>query len=183
MGNFVENDSADITVGSVAPDFELVTESNARWRLSDHRGRVVVLLFYPQNETFVCNRQLCSVRDHWSEYLETKAVVVGISPGTPEQHSQFSNRLKLPIPLLADPKREITQVFAKHWLFPVSLTRGITVIDADGRIRNRNVMLRAFRPSDERIIADVYAARNDSLGDRFETLKSRFDRLRGRTNE
>ena len=170
----LDNQVQVVTVGSTAADFALATERNEEWRLSDHLGNVVVLLFYPQNETLVCTRQLCSVRDNWEKYLETKAEIVGISPGTPEEHFAFAQSRKLPIPLLADPNRETTKVYSKHWLYPVSLTRAVVVIDAKGVIRNRDVMLRAFRPSDDHVITDIYEARGDALNDRYVSLKSRI---------
>ena len=160
--------------GEVAPEFALATDENREWRLSDHIGNVVVLLFYPQNETFVCNKQLCSVRNNWHNYLETRAVIVGISPGTPEEHHTFSNKLKLPIPLLADPGREVTALFGKHSFFPLSWTRAVVVIDAHGIVRNRNVMLRAFRPSDDQVITDIYEARGDALNEKYQELKQRI---------
>ncbi len=160
-------------VGDTAPDFQLLTDRSRSWRLSESRGRVTVLLFYPQNETLVCTKQLCSVRDNWSDYLETKAEIVGISPGTPEAHREFSNSRRLPIPLLADPEREVTRMFGKHWLWPINFTRAVVVIDAQGVIRNRDIMLRAFRPLDEKLITDIYAARGDALNETYSRLKRR----------
>lgn len=166
-----------VEVGNMAPDFVLTDSLNNEWRLSDQRGKVVVLLFYPQNETLMCTRQLCSVRDHWKDYLATKAVVVGISPATPEEHYAFAEKRNLPIPLLADEGRPITKLYAKHWLFPVNLTRAVVVIDAHGMIRNRDIMLRAFRPSDTGLIRDIYAARGDALNETFEALKERITEI------
>lgn len=165
-----------MSVGSTATDFTLVNEQNQQWRLSDHIGNVVVLLFYPQDETLVCTKQLCSVRDNWGKYLETKAEIVGISPGTPDVHRSFSDNRQLPIQLLADPGREITQVFGKHWLYPIGLTRAVVVIDAKGIVRNQNIMLRAFRPSDDQVITDIYAARGDAFYEKIESLKQRASR-------
>ena len=166
-----------VKVGATAPDFTLTNEQNVEWRLSDHIGNVVVLLFYPQNETVVCTKQLCSVRDNWGKYLETKAEIVGISPGTPDEHQTFSDRRQLPIPLLADPDRVVTRVFGKHWLFPVNLTRAIVVIDAKGIVRNRDVMMRAFLPSDDNVIMDIYEARGDALSDRYKQLSARLKKI------
>jgi peroxiredoxin Q/BCP len=159
--------------GEIAPDFTLTSDKGLEWRLSDHRDTVVVLLFYPGNETLVCTRQLCSVRDNWQRYLKTNAVIVGISPGTPQEHHEFAAKRHLPIPLLADPGRKITSIYAKHWLFPINITRGIVVIDAKGIIRNRDIMLRAFRPLDDHLIRDIYAARGDELTEKYERLKLR----------
>ncbi len=174
--NISEN-NAVVAVGSAAPDFTLATEQNKEWRLSDHIGNVVVLLFYPQNETLVCTKQLCSVRDNWGKYLETKAEIVGISPGTSDVHQTFSNSRQLPISLLADPGRNITTVFGKHWLFPINFTRAVVVVDAKGIVRNRDVMLRAFRPSDDNVITDIYAARGDAFSDKYAQLRTRLKKI------
>lgn len=176
--NIVETSEVEVSanVGLRAPEFALKTDQGKEWRLSEHLGNVVVLLFYPQNETLVCTKQLCSVRDNWDKYIETKAEIVGISPGTPEEHQTFSNSRQLPIPLLADPGREITSIYSKHWLFPVNITRAVVVIDALGVIRNRDIMLRAFRPLDSQVITDIYAARGDALNDRYDKLKMRFQK-------
>lgn len=176
---YVDENVKRAKVGHAAPDFELRTDGDELWRLADHGGRVTVLLFYPEDETLVCTKQLCSVRDHWADYLATKATVVGISPGTPEQHKTFSERRRLPIPLLADPGRVVTRIFTEHWLYPLGFTRGIVVIDAKGVVRNRDVMLRAFRPSDEKIITDIYSARGDALQDAYEDLKRSVSSVHG----
>lgn len=170
-----EAKSGFAAVGHAAPDFMLKSDRGEDWRLSDHNSTVTVLLFYPQNETLVCTKQLCSVRDNWEQYLETKATIVGISPGTSDGHRRFSERLHLPITLLADPDRSVTRMYAKHWLYPIGLTRAVAVIDSNGIVRNRDVMLRAFRPSDSHLITDIYAARGDELHQTYDALRSRAE--------
>lgn len=165
------NDDFSVEVGIKAPDFTLENKNGEKWRLADYLGEVVTLLFYPQNETLVCTKQLCSVRDHWEDYLATKATIVGISPGIPEDHKTFSQRHSLPLPLLADSNREITKLYSKHWFYPISFTRSIVVIDAKGFIRRREIMLRAFRPADRNVIAAIYAARGDALFDKYDEIK------------
>lgn len=159
-----------LRVGEKAPDFVLDTESEKKWRLSEQFGQVTALLFYPQNETLVCNRQLCSVRDNWQNYLETKASIVAISPGTPEEHRKFSDRHYLPLPILADVDRTVTKTYCEHWFFPVRLIRGVIVIDAKGILRYRQIMLRVFRPTDSSVIQSILAARTDFIYDHFEHL-------------
>ncbi|HQZ96912.1 MAG TPA: peroxiredoxin [Pyrinomonadaceae bacterium] len=170
---YVDGTGVGVKVGAIAPDFTLKTSTNEDWKLSDHLGSVTVLLFYPQNETLVCTKQLCSVRDHWEDYLATKATIIGVSPADPEEHFQFAKRRKLPIPLLADPGRTVTRIFGRHWLFPISFTRAVVVIDAKGMVRNCDVMLRAFRPLDEKIITDIYAARGDAFNDKYDQIRQR----------
>ena len=62
-------------------------------------GKVVVLLFYPGDETPICTRQMCSVRDHWEHYANTGAEVVGISTNTVKSHKKFADHHNLPAPL------------------------------------------------------------------------------------
>jgi peroxiredoxin Q/BCP len=147
--------------------------------LSDHAGKVIVLLFYPQDETLVCTRQLCSLREHWGDYLETKAEIVGISPGTAGQHGKFAEKHRLPIRLLADHEREITRLYAKHNIFPISFTRAIVVIDASGVVRTRKIMLRAFRPNDRTVITSIYRARGDAMLDDYGKLLQKTKSLIG----
>lgn len=164
--------------GTLAPDFSLFGDSGQPWRLSEHLGKVRVLLFYPQNETLVCTRQLCSLRDNWRDYKATKAEIVGISPSTPDENIEFSKRRQLPIPLLADPDRIVTRIFGKHLLFPIQFTRAVVVIDSKGFIRSRRVMLRAFRPTDADVIRAIYEAQNEILELKYQKIRSRFSKIR-----
>lgn len=156
-----EKNERAVEIGTNAPDFTLLTDKGERWNLSENAGRVITLLFYPKNETLMCTRQLCSVRDNWAAYLETNTTVVGISPGTPEEHQNFVNNYNLPLSLLADADRKITRRYTGGGLFPVWLTRAVVVIDARGIVRSREVMLRAFRPSDAKILASIRSAKSD----------------------
>lgn len=167
--------STFVSIGEKAPDFVLNDGAGKEWKLSDQAGSVTVLLFYPQNETLVCTKQLCSVRDNWEAYLETKAVMVGISPPAEQAHTDFAAKHNFPIPLLVDDRRVVTSQFAKHSLFPISFTRAVVVIDAKGIVRSKEVMLRAFRPKDEHVIASIYAARSDAMADRYEKLRTRIN--------
>ena len=157
-------------VGGEAPDFELKTEDNQTWRLSEQRGKVVALLFYPKDETLVCTKQMCSVRDNWKEYLATKAVIVGISPGKTTAHQDFVQNHQLPLPVLADTDWQVTKTFAKQKWIPVWLNRAVIIIDGKGVIRSRKIMLWAFRPSDASIIASIYATRTELLYEKYNRL-------------
>jgi thioredoxin-dependent peroxiredoxin len=164
-------DAALSEVGEPAPDFELRSNTGETWRLSENLGNVVALLFYPGNETLVCTKQMCSIRDHWSDYLETRAQIVGISPGSVDDHHNFVRNHRLPLPLLADEDRSVTNTFAHHWLWPTMLTRGIVVVDSRGIVRSRRIMLRAFRPTDRSVITDIYGARADAMTDRLDEIR------------
>ncbi len=141
-------------VGSRAPDFELKDESGRPWRLSDHRGKVVALIFYPKDETTVCTKQMCSMRDRWSDYEETGAEVVAISIGSVESHKSFASHHNLPQKLLADERGEVSRLLDMKSLIGVP-KRAVVVIDGEGIIRFRKVVFPVFRPSDDEVIAAI----------------------------
>ncbi len=163
-----------VAVGISAPNFVLPDAAGRSWGLSEQLGSVTVLLFYPKNETLVCTKQLCSIRDNWQHYLETKAVIVGISEATADEHSEFGAKHRLPMPLLVDHGKSVTRQFAKHAIFPINFTRGVVVVDAEGIVRTREVMLRAFRPKDAFVLASIYAARGDAFTEKYEQLRKRL---------
>lgn len=155
-----------LTLGSSASNFTLKDTSGADWSVADQRGSVVVMLFYPGDETLVCTKQLCSVRDNWAKYMETNARIVGISPGTEREHYDFSMHHNLPMPLLADGDRSVTSAYGKHSWLPIWATRAVVVIDASGIVRHRKVMARVFRPTDDEVLAAIHIARYDHLAGR-----------------
>ena len=145
--------------GSAAPDFALPDSDGASWRLADNRGKVVVLLFYPGDETPVCTRQMCSVRDRWEDYTATGAEVVGISTNTVESHKSFAENHNLPLRLLADVDRKVADMYGAQSLIPGKVARSVFVIDAQGVIRYRDVRpLGLFRPKDDETIKAIRAA-------------------------
>ena len=88
--------------GIQAPDFSLPDEKNLPRRLSDFRGRPVVLYFYPKDDTPGCTTEACSFRDDYSAYEKANLVVLGVSPDSPQSHAKFKDKYSLPFPLLAD---------------------------------------------------------------------------------
>jgi thioredoxin-dependent peroxiredoxin len=145
--------------GTAAPDFALRDGDGAQWRLSDQRGKVVVLLFYPGDETPICTRQMCSVRDRWEDYAATGAVVVGLSTNTVESHKSFAEHHDLPLRLLADTDRKVADLYGAQSLIPGKVARSVFVIDAGGVIRYRDVRpLGLFRPKDDDIIKAIREA-------------------------
>ena len=142
-----------------APDFTLRDGDGGEWTLSDHRGKTVVLLFYPGDNTPVCTKQLCSVRDHWSDYQATGAEVVGISTDTVDSHKGFAEKHKLPLRLISDPYGEVSAKYGmKSWL-PGRAARGVVVIDKEGKIAYNKVQpLSLFRPADKEVLAAIELA-------------------------
>jgi peroxiredoxin Q/BCP len=141
-------------VGRTAPDFELKDGNGQTWRLADHRGKVVALVFYPRDETPVCTKQMCSIRERWSDYQATGAEVVAISVGSVESHKQFAEHHALPQRLLADEHSDVTRLFNVRSLLGGS-QRAVIVIDPKGVIRYRRSVIPVFRPSDDEVIEAI----------------------------
>jgi len=91
-----------IQSGIPAPEFSLPDENGTIRRLSDFRGRVVVLYFYPKDDTPGCTTEACNFRDDYSTYVEADVVILGVSPDQPKSHTRFKEKYSLPFPLLAD---------------------------------------------------------------------------------
>jgi peroxiredoxin Q/BCP len=145
--------------GMLAPDFTLKDGKGDEWRLSDKRGQVVVLLFYPGDETPICTRQMCSVRDRWEDYSSAGAEVVGISTDTVESHKKFAEHHRLPLMLLADSKGEVSKSYDALSWFPGRSARAVIVIDKEGVISYRKVQpVSLFRPKDDEVINAIRAA-------------------------
>ena len=150
-----------MTDNQLAPDFSLPDANGEQWRLSDHRGKVVVLLFYPGDETPVCTKQMCSVRDRWEDYQATGAEVVGISSDSTESHQKFSEHHDLPLRLLSDTDRSVAKLYGARSLVPGRVARSVFVIDAKGVLRYSDVRrIGLTRPKDDATIAAIKAAQN-----------------------
>ena len=148
-----------MTDSQLAPDFSLPDANGEQWRLSDHRGKVVVLLFYPGDETPVCTKQMCSVRDRWEDYQATGAEVVGISSDSTESHQKFSEHHDLPLRLLSDTDRSVAKLYGARSLVPGRVARSVFVIDAKGVLRYSDVRpIGLTRPKDDATIAAIKAA-------------------------
>ena len=146
-------------VGSQAPEFALPDSTGNEWKLSDHRGKVAVLLFYPGDETPVCTRQMCSVRDRWEDYAATGAEIVGISKDSVESHKKFAEHHDLPLRLLSDVGGEVANLYGAQSLIPGKVARSVFVIDAQGIVRYREVRpLGLFRPKDDDLIHAIRQA-------------------------
>ncbi len=148
-----------MNINDNAPDFTLSDGDGNTWSLSNYIGHTVVLNFYPGDNTPVCTAQMCSVRDHWSEYQELGAVVVGISTDSAESHKGFAEKHSLPFPLLADTERKVAEMYGfKSWL-PGRSARGVVVIDKAGKIAYHKVeAISIFRPKDDDILVAIKAA-------------------------
>jgi len=139
-----------VEVGQPAPDFALPDQNGEPVRLSDLRGRRVVVYFYPKADTPGCTTQACGIRDHAADYDAADAVVLGISPDTVKDVKTFADKFDLRFRLLADADHAVAEAYGvwveKHrygrtyW----GNERTTFVIDADGRVAE---VLRNVKPA------------------------------------
>jgi peroxiredoxin Q/BCP len=122
-------------VGEQAPDFEL-QGTDGPFKLSDHRGERVVLLFYPGDNTMVCTKQFCSYRDRADDFAALDATVVGISAQDVESHRGFVEKNSLTVPLLADVDRAVASAYSAS--NRLGTKRAVIVIDEQGTVAHRH---------------------------------------------
>jgi thioredoxin-dependent peroxiredoxin len=133
--------------GDPAPDFELAG-TGGPFRLAEHRGERVVLLFYPGDETLVCTKQFCSYRDRSDEMAQLEATVVGISSQDLDSHRSFIEHHGLTVPLLADPDLAVARAYGvtRPWkvgrhMLPrpgAGTSRAVLIVDEEGIVRYRH---------------------------------------------
>jgi peroxiredoxin Q/BCP len=124
-------------VGEQAPDFEL-PGTNGSFRLSEHRGERVVLLFYPGDNTTVCTKQFCSYRDRAEDFSALDATVVGISSQDLASHEGFAGKHGLNVPLLADVDKRVAKSYSALTPGLGTTKRAVIVIDEQGIVRHRH---------------------------------------------
>src|SRR4051794_10954861 len=123
-------------VGEPAPDFAL-DGTDGSFRLSDHRGERVVLLFYPGDNTPVCTRQFCSYAERAEDVDGLGAVVVGISSQSLDSHEEFVAKHGLNVPLLADVDCAVAKAYGA-WARVVGVRRSVVIVDEEGIVRHRH---------------------------------------------
>lgn len=133
--------------GNAAPEFELKNDAGETVRLSDMKGKPVVLYFYPKDDTPGCTTQACGIRDAWGEFERAGALVLGVSPDDEGSHATFKDKFQLPFPLLADTEHKTAEDYGV-WVEKnyagntyMGVERSTFVIDADGNVAKelRNV--------------------------------------------
>jgi peroxiredoxin len=146
-------------IGENAPDFSLKDSGGNEWRLSERRGKAVVLLFYPGDNTPVCTKQMCSVRDNWADYAKTGAEVVGISTDSVDSHKSFGEKHDLPLTLLSDDGGAVSKMYEANSWIPGRSARAVVVVDKTGKVAHHQVQsLSLFRPKDDEVLAAIKKA-------------------------
>ena len=100
-----------VKIGIKAPDFKLPDQDGKMHKLSDYKGRWVLLYFYPKDNTSGCTVEACSMRDHMSNFNDMKTVVLGVSVDSVQSHYKFSKKYKLSFPILSDSEKKVVQLY------------------------------------------------------------------------
>jgi thioredoxin-dependent peroxiredoxin len=124
--------SDPLPAGSEAPDFSLPDDSGRIVRLAGLRGRNVVLVFYPGDDTPGCTKQLCQLRDDWCEAQSRSVEIFGINPQSARRHSAFRQKYRFPFPLLVDSGQKVGGLYHANGLI---VKRTVYLIGPDGTIR------------------------------------------------
>ena len=127
--------------GKPAPDFELRSDSGENVKLSDLRGKPIVLYFYPKDDTPGCTKQACGIRDAYDKFEREGAIVLGVSPDDERSHVKFKEKYELPFALLADVDHRVSDAYGvwgeksfagKKFM---GVRRSTFVIGADGNVK------------------------------------------------
>jgi peroxiredoxin Q/BCP len=145
--------------GKPAPEFELTTDAGESVKLSDFRGKPVVLYFYPKDDTPGCTTQACGIRDNYSAFEERGAVVLGVSPDEETAHVRFKQKYGLPFTLLADPDHKVADEYGvwrernAYGKTSMGIERSTFLIDPEGNVTK---VMRKVKPDTH--VDDVLAA-------------------------
>lgn len=135
-----EDSMAMLEEGTKAPAFTLKDQDGKTVKLSDYKGKNVVLYFYPKDNTPGCTREACAFRDEHSKLQEKGAVVLGVSPDGSTSHRKFADKFQLPFPLLADEDRAVIQKYGAwgeknmYGKKSMGVIRSTVLIGPDGKI-------------------------------------------------
>jgi len=142
-------------VGDTAPEFTLPGTGGREYSLSEYRGRPVVLVFYPGDDTPICTKQLNSYNDDLGDFSEMNAQVLAISAQDVASHESFAGKHGFDFPLLADTDKTVAAAYGT--LGPIGFPRrSVFILDGDGVVRyaHRAIAGLTFRPVEE-LIAEL----------------------------
>ncbi|WP_096187937.1 thioredoxin-dependent thiol peroxidase [Evansella halocellulosilytica] len=129
-----------VEVGQLVPDIALKANGGNEVRLSDYRGKYIVLYFYPKDMTPGCTTEACDFRDHHESFKDVDAVIVGVSPDPVDRHEKFINKHDLPFELLADEEHKLAEEFGVWKLKKnfgkeyMGIERSTFIIDKEGKL-------------------------------------------------
>lgn len=127
-----------VEVGQAVQDFELTNNKGEQVKLSDYKGKHVVLYFYPKDDTPGCTTEACDFRDNHESFQDLDAVILGVSPDTEESHKKFVDKHELPFELLVDEEKEVAERFGVWQLKKkfgkeyMGIVRSTFILDKEG---------------------------------------------------
>ena len=136
-----------LKIGDSVPDFELMTDTGDPLKMSDLRGRRVVLFFFPKADTPGCTKQACGFRDRFPRIETANATVLGLSPDQPKALAKWREKESLPYTLLSDPEHEVADAFgawgekSMYGKTYMGILRGHAIIGPDGKIEDLRVKI------------------------------------------
>jgi thioredoxin-dependent peroxiredoxin len=148
-----------LQAGDMAPDFEAVTDEGKQVKLSDYRGKRVVLYFYPKDDTPGCTVQACAFRDQYPAIEEKNAVVLGVSPDDETSHVKFKSKYDLPFTLLVDSDHSIAEAYGvwgeknNYGKKYMGITRSNFVIDENGKVLKTMYNVKADASAEQSLAA------------------------------
>lgn len=143
-----------LPVGSTAPPFTLPDEEGNVFVLNLNRNKYVVLIFYPGDNTYICTKQLCELRDSWEQIRKAGGFVVGVNPADAGKHKAFKSEHQFPFPLLVDNGKRVAKMYKCGGLV---VNRTVYVVGKDGKI----LFSKRGRPSVSEILAAIPAEAAD----------------------
>ena len=123
-----------LEVGTVVPDFCLPNQDEEEICLRDIKGRWIVLYFYPKDDTRGCTEEACNLRDNFSQLKKAGIVILGVSYDNAESHQKFSEKYKLPFPLLSDIEKKVAEAYGAKEENSGVPNRITYLIDGNGKI-------------------------------------------------
>src|SRR6266852_2094862 len=142
LPNFNFTGETPMNINDKAPDFTLQDQNGKELSLKDFRGKVVVLYFYPRADTPGCTIESCEFRDTYKPIQKTGAVLLGISPDTPQAQKKFQDKFSLPFPLVADADKKVADAFGvlqeknMYGKKVMGIVRTTFIIGPDGKIQH-----------------------------------------------
>jgi thioredoxin-dependent peroxiredoxin len=122
-------------VGDRIPAFSLLDQNDSMFNISEYTGKkILVIYFYPKDESSGCTKEACSFRDNYKEFTNAGAMVIGINSGTVNSHRKFMQNHQLPFTLLSDPENKVLKMFGVKTKFFFITGRETFVIDKSGKI-------------------------------------------------
>ncbi|HEV2329702.1 MAG TPA: thioredoxin-dependent thiol peroxidase [Verrucomicrobiae bacterium] len=143
--------TVELKEGDKAPNFSAMATGGLELSLSDFKGKNVVLYFYPKDDTPGCTKEACGFRDHFAEFRKLGAQVLGVSKDPAKSHKKFTDKFKLPFPLLSDEAHKIAEAYGvwgeKKFMGRayLGMHRVTFLIGGDGRIKK---IWRAVKPDE-----------------------------------